>query len=129
MMYQPFLPWAAVNGLFSQLAEWFRSPPPPPESEEDLRICRFCGLPYVGPLDRSAEGTEFRILLRCGNCDRRRRVLVTAAQAMRFECDVAYDSMEIAREAERLDGDRFAAQTAAFALALERDLIDASDFS
>jgi hypothetical protein len=49
--------------------------------------------------------------------------------ATRFECDVAYDSIEMAREAERLDGDRFAAQTAAFAIALERDLIDASDFS
>jgi hypothetical protein len=129
MIYQPFPPLGSFTDLFALVAERFRSGAPPPEPEDDLRTCRFCGLPYVGPLDRSAEGARFRILLRCGNCDGRRRVLVSTRQATRFECDVAYDIIEIAREAERLDGERFAALTDAFAAALERDLIDASDFS
>jgi hypothetical protein len=128
MIYQPFPPWGSFNDLFALVAEWFQSPPPP-EPEDDLRTCRFCGQPFVGSLDCRAEGSGFRILLRCGNCNRRRRVLVTTRQATRFECDVAYDMIEIAREAERLDGERFAEQTAALAVALERDLIDASDFS
>jgi hypothetical protein len=129
MIYQPFPPLGSFTDLFALVAERFRSPAPPPEPEPDLRTCRSCGLPYVGPLDCSAEGARFRILLRCGNCDSRRRVLVSTGQATRFECDVAYDIIEIAREAERLDRARFAAQTAAFAVALERDLIDASDFA
>lgn len=129
MTYQPFPPWGAFSDLFALVAERFRSPAPPPEPEHDLRTCRFCGLPYVGPLYCSAEGARFRILLRCGNCDCRRRVLVSIEQATWFECDVAHDIIEIAREAERLDGERFAAQATAFAGALERDLIDASDFS
>jgi hypothetical protein len=129
MIYQPFPPLGSFTDLFALVAERFRSAGPPPESEDDLRTCRFCGLPYVGPLDCSPEGARFRILLRCGNCDSRRRVLVSTRQATRFECDVAHDTIEIAREAERLDGERFQAQTTAFAVALARDLIDASDFA
>jgi hypothetical protein len=128
MIYQPFPPWGSFTDLFAVVAERFRSAAPPPESEDDLRTCGFCGQPYVGPLECSAEGARFRILLRCGNCDSRRRVLVSTLQATRFECDVAHDMIKIAREAERLDGERFAAQTTAFAAALARDLIDASDF-
>jgi hypothetical protein len=129
MIYQPFPPLGTFTDLFALVAQRFRSAAPAPESEDDLRTCRFCGLPYVGPLDCSAEGARFRFLLRCGNCDSRRRVLASTLQATRFECDVAHDIIEIAREAERLDGERFAAQTTAFAAALARDLIDASDFA
>jgi hypothetical protein len=129
MIHQLFPAWGSINGLFGQFAEWFRSPPPSQEPEEDLRTCRFCGGPFVGPLECSAEGSAFRILLRCGNCDCRRWVVATRERAVRFEHDVARDLLEIARAAERLDSQRFAAQTDAFATALAHDLIDASDFS
>jgi hypothetical protein len=129
MLYQPFPPWTALNDLFGRLAEWFRSPPPPQEPEDDLRTCRFCGQPFVGPLECRAEGSGRRILLRCGNCDCRRRVFATNEQASRLECDVARDIATINRAVERCDVDRFADQADAFAAALERDLIDASDFT
>ena len=129
MIYQPFPPWGAIHGLFGQFAERFRSAPPPQEPDEDLRTCRFCGRSFVGPLECSAEGSGWRILLRCGICDCRRRVFATKEQVTRFESDVACDILAIARAAERLDRDRFAPQTDASATALARDLIDVSDFS
>jgi hypothetical protein len=92
-------------------------------------LYRVDSVPSADAQTAPARSKRFRILLRCGNCDGRRRVLVSTRQATRFECDVAYDIIEIAREAERLDGERFAALTDTFAAALERDLIDASDFA
>jgi hypothetical protein len=126
MFYPPF----GLYQLCTQLAEWLRSPPPPLESSDDLRTCRFCRQPFVGPLDCRANGdTRWRIVLRCGNCDRRREVIVTNEHASEFERDVARDIAAIARDLERLDSERLLAQADAFAAALARDLIDASDFS
>jgi hypothetical protein len=124
-----FLP-LRLHQLCTQLAEWLRSPPLPLESSDDLRTCRFCWQPFVGPLDCRAHGdTQWRILLRCGNCDRRREVIVTNEHASEFECDVARDIAAITRGLERLDSERLLAQADAFAAALARDLIDASDFA
>jgi hypothetical protein len=126
MLYLPF----RLHQLGTQLAEWLRSPPSPLKSSDDLRTCHFCTQPSVGPLDCRADGeSRWRILLRCGNCDRRRGVIVTNEQASEFECDVARDVAAIARDLERLDSERLLAQTEAFAAALALDLIDASDFS
>jgi hypothetical protein len=126
MLYLPF----RLRQLCAQLAEWLRSAPSPLVASDELRACRFCKRPFVGPLDCRADGdAHWRILLRCGNCERRREVVVTNERAAEFECDVARDIAAIARDLERLDSERLRAQTDAFAAALARDLIHASGFS
>jgi hypothetical protein len=97
---------------------------------DDLRTCRCCRQPFVGPLHCRADGdTHWRILLRCGSCDRRRVLVVTNERPSEFECDDARDIAAITRALEQLDGERLLAQADTFASALARDLIDASDFS
>jgi len=67
-------------------------------------MCGFCGQPFVGPLECRASGeSEFRILLRCGNCDCRRVVFVTSAQASAFERDVARDIVAIEHALRDID--------------------------
>jgi hypothetical protein len=93
-------------------------------------MCGSCGQPFVGPLECRASGeSEYRMLLRCGNCDCRRVVFVTSAEASAFECAVARDVVAINRALRDLDSERMAAQADAFAAALARDRIDAFDFS
>ena len=127
-LYAP--PFAAGSGLYGLLRQWVQRFRAPATSDDDLRTCRFCGHPYVGSLDCRATGvSEYRILLRCGNCDCRRVVFVTSEQASAFERDVARDIAAIDRALRDLDSERMAAQADAFAAALAGDLIDASDFS
>jgi hypothetical protein len=126
----PFAASIGLYGLLRHLVERVRAPAWPPKPADDLRTCRFCGQPYVGPLDCRASGeSEYRILLRCGNCDCRREVLVTSEQASAFERGVARDIVAINRALRELERERMAAQADAFAAALARGLIDASDFS
>jgi hypothetical protein len=126
MLFQPF----RLHRVLGQLAEWLRSRSSPAESREDLRRCLCCKQPFVGPLVCRVDGRSHRrILLRCGNCECRREVVVTNEQASAFECDVARDIIAITRALERLDSERLHAQADAFAAALAHDLIDASDFS
>ena len=131
MPYQPFASWVALHKLVAELAERLRRSPATPEpGEEDLRTCRSCRQPFLHPLDRHEEGeSEWRILLRCGNCDRRWEVVATDRQTTRLECDVARDIVTIRRALERLDRERFEVQADAFAAALDHDLVDASDFA
>lgn len=127
-LYAP--PFAASVGLVGLLRRWVERRREPATSAEDLRMCGFCGQPFVGPLECRASGeSEFRMLLRCGNCDCRREVHVTKEQASAFECAVARDIVTINRALRDLESERMAAQADAFAAALARDLIDASDFS
>ena len=127
-LYAP--PFAASVGLVGLLRQWVERRRAPATSDDDLRMCGFCGQPFVGPLESGASGeSEWRILLRCGNCDCRRVVFVTSEQASAFECDVARDIVTITRALRELETERMAAQADAFAAALARDLIDASDFS
>jgi hypothetical protein len=130
MLHRVLAPWVALNGLFAQFGKRLRRPPEPPGPSEDLRICRWCGEPFVQPLTCHREpGSAWRIVLRCGNCGRRRVVVATHEQTTRLECEVAADIVAISRALERLDRERFQAQADSFAVALDRDLVDASDFA
>jgi hypothetical protein len=93
-LYAP--PFAASVGLVGLLRRWVERRRAPATSAEDLRICGFCGQPFVSPLECRPSGeSEFRMLLRCGNCDCRREVHVTKEQASAFERDVARDIVAI----------------------------------
>ena len=127
-LYAP--PFAASVGLVGLLRRWVERRRAPATSAEALRMCGFCGQPFAGPLECRASGeSEYWMLLRCGNCDCRREVHVTQEQASAFECAVARDIVAIDRALRDLESERMAAQADAFAAALARDLIDASDFS
>ena len=56
-------------------------------------------------------------------------MLVTNAEAQRFDAVLRSRASVLAREARRLDGERFKNEAQAFFTALDLDLIDPDDFS
>jgi hypothetical protein len=72
--------------------------------------------------------TRWWIGLRCGECEFVREVEATNAQVARFEHDLDAGLAVIASAVERAERPRMLADVAALIAALERDLIDASDF-
>jgi hypothetical protein len=77
------------------------------------------------PLDND----QWRMLLRCGQCDTYRDVVVGTELAKAFERDLDRGAREIRIALSRLDRERMAAETEAFVVALRHDLIDAGDFA
>jgi hypothetical protein len=81
----------------------------------------------VGP---DADGEEhFRMWLRCGACDVWREVCVSDAEAKDFELVLDRQTAQIARSFDGIDRDRMEAELNTFVAALDRDLIDATDFA
>jgi uncharacterized protein YceH (UPF0502 family) len=60
-----------------------------------LHICPRCGGPFVCPVRRRPTNVEgsYRVLLRCGQCEAHRELLVSASVAERLEAD-----LELARD-------------------------------
>ena len=69
------------------------------------------------------------MFLRCAECGMSREVLVTNAEADRFEAELHARATILSRTARQLEGERIEAEAAVFFAALDRDLIDAADFS
>jgi hypothetical protein len=69
------------------------------------------------------------MFLRCADCGMSREVLVSNAEAQRFDAVLRSRASVLSREARRLKGERFEAEAQAFFTALELDLIDPDDFS
>ena len=84
------------------------------EREESLVTCRGCGASMVVPVAwRECDGAHWWMYLRCGECGHRREVVVTDADAQRYECALDSGVAEIERALEQIN----------------RDLIDAGDFA
>ena len=96
---------------------------------ERLIECRGCRSACVVPVEWHERG-ELRwwIRLRCGECGLLREVEATNAQVARFERELDAGVAVIAAAIERAERPRMLAGVAALSAALERDLIDASDF-
>jgi hypothetical protein len=95
-----------------------------------LETCPACGRDFVNPLEWEEAGAEgWWIMLRCGNCDAQREVIVTNQVAERFDAELNRNADVLARAAHRLDRERMLAQVESFSVALERGLIDAVDFA
>ena len=77
----------------------------------------------------SADERHWHMLLRCGACGTYRDVTVADDAAHAFERDLDRGTSEIRSALRRLDRDRMVVQADAFAVALQRDLIDAADFA
>jgi hypothetical protein len=95
-----------------------------------LQVCDRCHADYVCPVEwRESDDERWWMLLRCGECRSEREVTVTNEIAKRFGADLDASQREIERAVRLLDEERMAGEIEAFALALQRDLIDAGDFA
>jgi len=98
--------------------------------EDALEYCADCGADFVNPFAwRPVEDHSWWMHLRCAQCQHEREVVVSNAQAERFDEALDRRADPIARTLHRLDGDRMRAWVESVTVALQRDLIDAADFA
>jgi hypothetical protein len=101
-----------------------------PRPGSGLHRCCACHGDFVVPLWReSLAGGRWRLLLRCGQCQRYRDVVVGEAVADALDRDVERGRAEIAASLDRSVHAQMVAELQVFVIALERDLIDATDFA
>jgi hypothetical protein len=95
-----------------------------------LVVCGACRSRLVNPVNwHESDESHWWILLRCGECEWTREVVVTDDEAKRLERDLKPGLDEIARAVERLDRERMLCEADRFAAALQRDLIGPADFA
>lgn len=100
-----------------------------PKRRRALTVCLHCGADYVNPVEWRAHGDDhWWMLLRCGGCGTHREEIVPDQIAERFDRELDRALDEIGQTADRLRYERLTSEADAFAVALERDLIDAEDF-
>jgi hypothetical protein len=106
------------------------TPAAAPAQPPALEICAACGTDYVNPVDWSAvEDHSWWMLLRCAECEHMREVTVPNAEAQRFDEALDRRADPIARALHRIDVDCMKAWVESITVALQRDLIDATDFA
>jgi hypothetical protein len=107
-----------------------RGPMLPLVQRGSLACCLECGAGVVNPVDwHEHDDRHWWVLLRCGECGRTRRVIISDAEAHALERDLQPGIREIYRAAEQLERERMREEAETFVAALERDLIDADDFA
>ena len=105
-----------------------RSCTPAPGS--GLHQCAVCHAECVVPVMwESVDEKHWHMVLRCGACGTYREVTVGDDVARAFERDLDRGTTEIRAALQKVDRDRMVIQADAFAIALQRDLIDAADFA
>jgi hypothetical protein len=101
-----------------------------PHHDAGLETCPACARDFVQPVSWEPVGEErWWMFLRCADCGMSREVLVTNAEADRFESELHARATMLSRAARQLEGERIEAEAAVFFAALDRDLIDAADFA
>jgi uncharacterized Zn finger protein len=91
--------------------------------------CRCCGSDFVNPVSWQPQGeSEWWMRLRCGECGFVSEVEVSNEEAERFDAELNRGMAKIASAVARLDRARMIVESDILAAALERDLIDPSDF-
>jgi uncharacterized Zn finger protein len=120
----------AMSPNTAKLTEFFRQLAAPIHpARARLIVCGRCGCDCVNPVSWHEQGeTHWWIRLRCGECGAVREVEVADEEARRFESQLDRGVRQIAASAARLDRERMIADSDTLAAALERDLIDPSDF-
>jgi hypothetical protein len=83
----------------------------------------------VVPVDFAEHGDDaWWLVLRCGACGASREVIASDEEADRFGRELDRGVQRIADEIDRIERERMAETARVLSEALERDLIDASDF-
>jgi hypothetical protein len=104
--------------------------PAVPHHDAGLETCPVCARDFVQPVSWEPVGSDrWWMFLRCADCGMSREVLVTNAEADRFEAELHARASIVSQRARELEGERIEAEAAVFFAALERDLIDAADFA
>jgi hypothetical protein len=105
-----------------------RSPANKPDA--GLEHCPMCGRDFVQPVSWEPAGeTHWWMFLRCGECGMSREVAVSNADADRFERALHARASVLSAQLRKLEQERMSAEIDAFAVALDRDLIDADFFA
>jgi hypothetical protein len=95
-----------------------------------LHICGVCGIDTVNPVSvESIDDFCWCVLMRCGACGARTEAVLTNEVAARYDEELDRGWRKIRRAAEALEEANMAEWASSFIAALERDLIDAADFS
>jgi hypothetical protein len=93
-------------------------------------LCPVCGSDFVCPVTwREASDTHVWVRLRCGGCENWHEGVFSDDVLERFDRKLDEVSDQIADEADRLHWEWRSTEADAFAAALDRDLIDAGDFT
>jgi hypothetical protein len=107
-----------------------RAPAPPDPAGRGLAECVLCRRDFVSPVRWEPVGEErWWMFLRCAECGTSREVVVSNAVAERYDAELARGARAISRAVQRLDQERMAAEAQTFVTALQRGIIDASDFA
>ena len=116
----------AASATLAPMGERRRQPAP----GSGLHLCAFCRANFVVPVAvEEVDEARWRLLLRCGECQTYRDIVVTNDVAERYEQDLERGIAAVAAAYRRVDRERMAADVQVLIIALERDLIDASDFA
>ena len=92
--------------------------------------CSGCGRDFLCPMDwEPVDAEHWCIEARCGACELWHRLHLTNAEAAAWDVELDRQTQPIKRELWRLDRERMAREVEGFIEALDRDLIDAVDFS
>jgi hypothetical protein len=95
-----------------------------------LELCGLCGRDFVNPVEWQPVGSEqWRMLLRCGECETWRDATVANAVAARYDVELDRCAQVLAASLDRMDRERMARQVEAMTIALNLGLIDAADFA
>ena len=102
-------------------------PLPPPVRR--LIVCAICEAGTAVLVDCEMRDDEtWWIELRCGECGARRELIASNDETACLRRELDEDFRLIAAEVERLECERMADEVRILSIALEQDLIDASDF-
>jgi hypothetical protein len=101
-----------------------------PAPGSGIHQCALCHGDYVIPvLIEEVDEESWRLMLRCGECQTYRDVVIANDVAARFEHDYDRGVAELRATYDRLDRERMAAEVDTMVTALQLDLIDAADFA
>jgi hypothetical protein len=96
----------------------------------DAQVCPACWRHHVSACRWQDAGDDRLVVsLRCGSCGHADRRVLTRKQARGLEHALARHTDAIAAAADRLERERMVDWVDAFAIALQRDLIDIGDFA
>jgi hypothetical protein len=100
-----------------------------PTGDPDLSLCGGCGSNLVQPIDWSLVGrTHWRVTLRCPNCEWSGTGVFTQEAVDRFDRELDRGMRQLQSTLTRVSRACMEAEIAAFAKALETDLIVPFDF-
>jgi hypothetical protein len=118
----------SANALASSLLRMAANDARPETS--GLSTCVMCHRDMVVPVEwDTVAGERWWIFVRCAHCGISREVVVTDEVARRYDDELSVGTAAIRRAADRLEQERMSAEVEHFVAALERDLIEPSDFA